>query len=214
MPAPTAAALPAGPRPLDRLQLSSWAVLRGASSPGALATGGTLGGSQGGARLLYNFDRRLAASVRTTSPLGGSSGAEIAAGLRVTPIPSLPIAFTAERRQSISPHGGGRSAFALFAEAGLYRQPMPWRFQMDFYAQAGVVGLRSRDYFADGALTLTRPVFGRVSAGLGVWGGRKPACTGSTPGRAFPSASATTSMPMPTGANASPEARSPAPARP
>ncbi len=162
------------PRPgLDRLQLTSWALLRGAPQPGALASGGTLGGSQAGARLTYAFNRWLAASVRTTSPFGGSRGVEVAAGVRVAPFRSIPVAFTAERRQSISPDGG-RSAFALFAEGGLYRQPMPLDFSLDAYVQAGVVGFNSRDLFADGAFAFTRPVWGRVSAGFGVWGGAQP----------------------------------------
>ena len=163
---------PAEPR-LDRLQMSSWALLRGAPSPGALASGGTLGGSQAGARLTYAVNRWIAASLRTTSPIGGTRGAEVAGGVRVTPLRSVPVSFTIERRQSISPHGG-RSAFAVFAEGGLYRQPMPWKFTLDAYVQGGLVGLKSRDYFVDGAFAFTRPVWGRVSAGFGVWGGAQP----------------------------------------
>ena len=159
---------------LDRLQFTSWALLRGAPGPDTLATGGTLGGSQAGARLTYAVNPWLAASLRSTSPVGGSRGAEVAAGVRLTPFRSIPIAITAERRQAISPHGGGRSAFALFVEGGLYRQPMPLNFDLDAYVQAGVVGLRSRDLFADGAFALTRPVWGRFSAGFGVWGGVQP----------------------------------------
>ena len=172
-PVPIASAPPAKPR-LDRLQMSSWALLRGAPGPGALASGGTLGGSQAGARLTYAFNPMIAASLRTSSPVGGSRGAEVAGGIRVTPFRSIPFAITAERRQAISPHGGGRSAFALFVEGGLYRQPMPLRFNLDAYVQAGVVGLHSRDYFADGAFAFTRPVWGRFSAGFGVWGGVQP----------------------------------------
>lgn len=164
---------PVQPR-FDRVQLSSWALLRGPSNAGALASGGTLGGSQAGARLNYNFNHWLAASLRTTTPMGGSSGAEAAAGIRFTPFRSIPVAITAERRQGFGHGGGGRSAFALFAEGGLYRRPMPWRFTLDAYVQAGIVGLRSRDYFADGAFALTRPVWGRVSAGFGMWGGAQP----------------------------------------
>lgn len=159
---------------LDRLQFTSWALLRGSPGPDTLASGGTLGGSQAGARLTYAVNRWLAASLRTTSPVGGSRGAEVAGGIRLTPFRSIPIAITAERRQAISPHGGGRSAFAVFVEGGLYRQPMPLNFDLDAYVQAGVVGLRSRDLFADGSFALTRPVWGRFSAGFGVWGGIQP----------------------------------------
>ena len=170
-PAPVLAARPPAEPRLDRVQLTSWALLRGAPSPGALASGGTLGGSQAGARLTYAFNRWVAASLRTTSPVGGTRGAEVAGGVRLTPLRSVPVAFTVERRQSISPYGGGRSAFAIFAEGGLYRQTMPWKFTLDAYVQGGLVGLKSRDYFVDGAFAFTRPIWGRVSAGFGLWGG-------------------------------------------
>ena len=167
---------PAAVKPrLDRLQLTAWALLRGAPAPGALASGGTLGGSQAGARLTYYVMPQLAASLRTTSPVGGGArGGEVAAGVRLVPFRSIPVALTAERRQAIGRYGGGRNAFALFLEGGVYQQSMPWGFDLDAYAQAGVVGARSRDLFADGALTLTRPVYGRFSAGVGVWGGMQP----------------------------------------
>lgn len=159
---------------LDRLQLSAWALLRGEPGPSALATGGTLGGSQAGARLIYNISPLLAASLRSSSSVGGARGGEIAAGVRITPFRTIPIALTAERRQAIGSTGGGRSAFAVFIEGGLYQRPMPMQFELDAYAQAGVVGARRRDLFLDGGLTLTRPLFGRFSAGLGMWGGVQP----------------------------------------
>ena len=31
-----------------------------------------------------------------------------------------------------------------------------------------------RDLFIDGAATVSRPLFGRISAGFGVWGGAQP----------------------------------------
>ena len=161
-------------RHLDRLQLSAWALYRGTPGTSSLASGGTLGGSQAGARLTYALDRRFAVSLRSSSPLGGSRGGEIAAGVRVTPFPSIPVAITAERRQAIGRFSTGRSDFALFAEGGVYQRPIGWNLMLDGYAQAGVVGLQERDFFADGGFTLSRPVFGRFSAGLGAWGGYQP----------------------------------------
>ncbi len=158
---------------LDRLQLSAWALLRGKPGPSSLATGGTLGGSQAGARLTYNYSRMLALSLRSTSAVG-SRGGELAAGVRFTPIRSIPVSLTAERRHAIGKLGGGRSAFALFLEGGVYQRPIAWGFDLDAYAQAGVVGMRSRDLFADGGFTLTRPVFKRYAAGFGMWGGVQP----------------------------------------
>ena len=166
------ASAPPVPARLDRLQLSSWALLRGRSSGSTLASGGTLGGSQAGARLTYAFDRRLAAQLRTASPVGGGRGAELALGARYQPLRSVPVWINAERRQSVGDYG--RSAFALFAEGGLYQRPLPWNFSLDAYLQGGIVGIGRRDLFVDGAVSATRPLFRNYSAGFGVWGGAQP----------------------------------------
>jgi hypothetical protein len=174
------AALPAPPAAIqpkfDKIQLMAWALLRGrqgiGTSPQSLASGGTLGGSQAGARLMYRFSPELAASLRTTLAVG-TSQSEVAAGIRVTPLRSLPFALTAERRQAIGRYGGGRSAFALFAEGGIYDQSLIG-FDIDGYGQAGVVGIRDREFFADGAFAFTRPLFRQLSGGFGVWGGVQP----------------------------------------
>ncbi|HEY1142594.1 MAG TPA: hypothetical protein VGE68_01030, partial [Sphingomicrobium sp.] len=78
------------------------------------------------------------------------------------------------RRQAIGKFSTGRNDFALFAEGGLYQRPLGWNLFLDGYAQAGVVGLREHDFFADGGFAVTRPVWGRFSAGLGAWGGYQP----------------------------------------
>jgi hypothetical protein len=138
-----------------------------------LDSGGQLGASQAGARLIYNFNRQLALAARVSSEVGRRGG-EVAAGVRVRPLVGLPVWLTAERRQRIGRFGGGRSDFALFAEAGLYQRPLPWRLSLDSYLQGGVVGVRSRDLFVDGAMTVTRPVYRNFSFGMGIWGGAQP----------------------------------------
>jgi hypothetical protein len=162
---------------LDRLQLTSWALLRsqqtGIAGSRSLASGGQLGASQAGARLVYNFNRQLALSARMSSEVGRRGG-EVAAGIRVRPLVAFPVWITAERRQRIGRFGGGRSDFALFAEAGLYQRPLPWRFSLDSYLQGGVVGVKSRDLFIDGALSVTRPVYRNFAFGFGIWGGAQP----------------------------------------
>jgi hypothetical protein len=172
-PIPGPAGAPPGAKRFDRLELTAWALLRGSPGPGALATGGTLGGSQVGARLTYKFTPSLAATLRSSSSVGGVRYAEVAAGLRYKPIASLPVAVTFERRMALN-EWGGRDAFALFAEGGLYQTPVFGLANLDFYAQGGVVGLKRRDLFFDGAATFTRPVWKNWSAGLGVWGGAQP----------------------------------------
>lgn len=161
---------------LDRVQVSAWALVRGTQAgivaPSSLASGGNLGGSQAGARLTYALNRQVAASFRTSSDLG-RRGFEVAGGVRVRPLVSVPVWITAERRQRVGQFGG-RNAFAVFAEGGLYQRPLPWQFSLDAYLQGGIVGLKSRDYFLDGALAVTRPVYKNFSAGFGVWGGAQP----------------------------------------
>jgi hypothetical protein len=162
---------------IDRLQLTAWALLRsqaaGVAGTRPLASGGSLGASQAGSRLTYNFTRQVAATLRTTSDVGRRGG-EVAVGARIQPVAGVPLWFNAERRQRVGRYGGGRSAFALFFEAGVYDRPMPLGFLLDSYLQGGVVGFHSRDGFVDGALTLTRPVYKNFSAGAGVWGGAQP----------------------------------------
>lgn len=160
---------------LDRWQVSAWALVRnqqGIVGPQSLASSGNLGGSQAGARLTYALNRQIAASFRTSSDLA-RRGFEVAAGARVQPLASIPVWITAERRQRVGQFGG-RNAFAVFAEGGLYQRPLPWDFGLDAYLQGGVVGARSRDLFIDGAFAMTRPVYKNISAGFGVWGGAQP----------------------------------------
>jgi len=162
---------------IDRLQLTMWAMLRsqqgGTAGTQSLASGGSLGASQAGSRLTYYFTRRIAASFRSSTEVGRRGG-EVAGGVRVQPVGGIPLWITGERRQRMGRFGGGRSAFALFFEAGVYDRPMPFRFLLDSYLEGGVVGARSRDKFIDGSLTLTRPVYKQFSAGFGVWGGAQP----------------------------------------
>ena len=171
----TAAAI--DPKKFDRIELTTWAMLRGqqglASSTTSLASGSTLGGSQAGARLAYRFTPQVAAVVRATSTVGRRGG-EVALGGRIQPVRGIPLWVTAERRQRLGRYGGGRNAFALFLEGGLWEQPLPMNFRLDAYLQGGVVGFSSRDGFIDGGVTATRPVYRNFSAGLGVWGGAQP----------------------------------------
>ena len=158
----------------DRLQLSTWAMLRATPGLPSLAGTGTLGGSQAGARLLYRFNPHLAASLRTSAPINSRRGGEAALGIRYQPFASIPVALTAERRKAFGQYGAGRDAFAAFVEGGLYGRSMPLGSSLDAYLQAGIVGAKSRDWFVDGQAAVTRPVWRNISAGFGVWGGAQP----------------------------------------
>lgn len=170
---PAAASLPpapSGPPKLDRLQLSSWALLRNGLGNSTLAQGGTLGGSQVGTRLTYKFTPQIAASLRFSSSAGGVRGAEAAAGVRWQPFRAIPVALNVERRQRLG-RFGGRSDFAAFAEGGLYQLPVGLGLDLDGYAQAGMVGIKNGDWFADGSLALTRSVWRNIAVGGGLWAG-------------------------------------------
>ena len=176
---------------LDRLSLTSWGFvrqqkpqiidLRNPTAPpveGApLATGGTLGGSQVGARVTWRFNPAFAANLRVSAPLRQGQrqiAGEAALGVSWQPLQSVPVRLMAERRKAIGAPDGGRDAFALLAEGGVYEKPLPWQFRLDGYAQTGIVGARTRDWFVDGGATVTRPFLGRYAFGAGVWGGAQP----------------------------------------
>ena len=149
--------------------------MRSRAGSDSLANAGMLGGSQAGARLLWKYDSHLAASVRASAPINSQRGAEGAVGVRYQPFTSWPVAFTLERRHAFRDYG--QSAFALFAEGGVYDRPMPWNLALDGYLQAGVVDFNNPDWFVDGQAAVTRPVWRSLSAGFGAWGGAQPGLT-------------------------------------
>ena len=157
---------------MDRISLSSWAVMRNEAGPDSLANSGMLGGSEAGARLIWRFSPKLAASFRTSAPINSQRGAEAALGVRYQPLQAWPVAFTVERRHGFKQYG--RNAFSLFAESGVYGTPLPWQSTLDGYLQAGIVDFNNPDWFVDGQLAVSRPVWRKLSAGFGAWGGAQP----------------------------------------
>jgi len=179
--------LPAAPPPsaaahsaTSRWAFFGWAFVRrgGADS---LAAGGMLGGSQVGARLRFRLNddaaRPLALSGRFYVPAGRARAAEAALGIEWKPVARLPVSLLAERRQALGKEG--RSAFSLTMIGGLDRVPVAGALRLDAYGQAGVVGARARDLFADGSARLSLPfgMAGRIEAGAGLWGAAQPGVT-------------------------------------
>jgi hypothetical protein len=160
---------PPGPG-TSRWSVSAWLLVRDEGRDRALAPGGTLGGSQAGARVTYGLGGGFSLSGRAYLPLRRPAGAELAAGLDWRPVAALPFNLLAERRQRLGREG--RSAFAVTLYGGASRALTP-RLRLDLYGQAGVVGLRSRDLFADGSLRLARRI-GPVELGAGAWGAAQP----------------------------------------
>lgn len=163
-------AAPLAPRGPGRWSLSAWVLVRGDGGSPALTPGGTLGGSQAGARITYGIGGGFSLSARAYLPLRQTSGAELAPGIDWRPVPSLPLHLLAERRQRVGREG--RNAFALTLYGGASRALTP-RIRLDAYGQAGLVGLDRRDLFADGALRVARRI-GPVELGAGAWGAAQP----------------------------------------
>ena len=163
---------------VDRWTLSAWGFVRPMSAPTPLGQG-LLGGSQAGARGAWRIDRRGQAEVyaRLVSSGRPGDGAEGAIGISLQPLRAVPVRLSVERREQIV-GGSGRSAMAAFASGGVSEVPLPLRLRLDGYAAAGVVGLRRRDLFAEGSVTVRRPVMriGPVDldAGVGAWGAVQP----------------------------------------
>jgi len=156
--------------PNFRWSLSGWLLVRREEGQAALAPGGTLGGSQAGARLSYALGGGVALSARAYLPLRPAAGAELGAGVDWRPIGALPLHLLAERRQRLGREG--RSAFALTFYGGTSHALTP-RLRLDLYGQAGIVGVNARNLFADGSLRLARRV-GPVELGGGAWGAAQP----------------------------------------
>ena len=166
------------PAPAARPRWSGYAYLfhRGDGGVGStLAPAGQIGGSQAAARLAYRIDDagRLAVAARVATPLRATAQAEAAVGIDLLPVAGLRLSI--ERRLALG--SGGRNALAAYAAGGVYRALTP-RIELDGYAQAGFVGARRRDPFADGALRVHRrsPVAPAADLRLGLagWGAAQP----------------------------------------
>ncbi len=143
-------------RQLGGWSLGSWLYLRDGSGrlPETIGAASQLGGSQAGLRLAYGFGDagRMRAYGRATIAIQRPQQREIAAGLAFAPIAHLPVDVAIEQRVAAGKEG--RTALAIMASGGVSEVALPAGFRLDAYVQAGVVGARRRDGFADGAIVV------------------------------------------------------------
>lgn len=170
--------IPAG---IDHWSLSAFAIYRPNSGPASLSPTSQLGGSQFGFRLQRSLvqpspNLTLSFNLRGSTPLKISSGKEAGIGLAIRRAGRIPIELIAERRVAFD--GGGRNAFAGLIATGFNDLPTVEGFNLNGYAQAGIVGLQRRDGFVDGSLRLDRKIASKgsfaVELGGGVWGAVQP----------------------------------------
>jgi len=145
-------------RPLANWALGGWLYLRdgSAGAPDAIAAGGQLGGSQAGLRIAYGFgdSGRLRAYGRATMAVRVPEQRELAFGAVFAPLPRLPIDIAVEQRVAVG--ADGRTALAAMVTGGVSDVALPAGFRLDSYVQAGIVGVRRRAGFADGAVVVDR----------------------------------------------------------
>jgi hypothetical protein len=91
------------------------------------------------------------------------------------PLRHVPLTVTIERRIGLD--RGGRDAFGMGVLGGFDRVVAP-KLRIDAYGQTGLVGLKRRDAYVDGALRAERELLGatrvRLGIGAGAWGGAQP----------------------------------------
>ena len=164
--------------------ISAYSIIRPASSGQALATNGQLGASQIGIRIqqpvAYIGARQVASlNVRVSAPIDQRPGREAGIGVAIRRSAVVPFELIAERRVALGE--GGRNAFAVIAVSGFDDLRVAPGLSLSGYAQAGMVGFRQRDGFADGAARVERTLFDRkrtaVRIGTGIWGAAQPGVT-------------------------------------
>ncbi|MDZ7895458.1 MAG: hypothetical protein U5M50_11175 [Sphingobium sp.] len=139
----------------SRWTVDGWLFLRDGHGD-ALSQGSTLGGSQAGLRIARALSETSAIYARISGAIDRPRQPELALGASWRPLAAMGWSLNAERRVALD--RDGRDGFAFFAAGGIGAQPIASDWQLDGYAQAGVVGLKRRDGFVDGRLSITRAV--------------------------------------------------------
>jgi hypothetical protein len=166
--------LPPLPSPLvKRLSGSAWALARTNGGAG-LANGGQLGGSQMGMRIFYTpGPKALALTARISAPLATNAGREASLGVALR---GKNLGVILEQRFALD--RGGRDAPSVTLYGGVSDVPLGKGLRLNGYAQAGVVGIKNPQAFADGAVsvetTLLQQERARLSAGIALSGGAQP----------------------------------------
>lgn len=140
--------------------LGGWLYLRNGAlrAPDGIAAASQLGSSQAGFRVAYGFGQTgsVRAYGRATLAVRRVEQRELAFGLAFAPVGHWPVDVAIEQR--IAAGSEGRTALAAMISGGVSDVALPHGFRLEAYGQAGVVGSRRRDGFADGAVVIDRRV--------------------------------------------------------
>lgn len=166
---PTPFAPPVPVRGPNRLSGTAWLLARGGT--GGTVSGGQLGASQGGIRIVYALGsrRRIALAARIATPLKGA-GREAALGLEWQPT-RLPVRLVAEQRVVLD---GGRGGPTLGVIGGYGPADIAPGIRLEAYGQAGAIARDGVEGFVDASARVTRSVGtvagARIDIGVGAWG--------------------------------------------
>ncbi|WP_194745501.1 hypothetical protein [Thermaurantiacus tibetensis] len=181
--APQASAWAADLRTLRRrLSFGVYALAREGAQGDAVAATPVLGSTQTGALAGWTLDplarRRVTAFARvaTGSDARGRldpETAEAAVGVRVDPLPRVPVHVAVERRIALGAFG--RNAWSARLAGGTARQvsALGRPVELSVYGEGGVVGFGPADLYGGGEATALAPLVSldriRLSAGVGGW---------------------------------------------
>lgn len=177
-PAPALPAVSAQPASVDRWHGSAWLLWRDGSATRADAiAAGRLGGSQAGVRIDFDLTphapSKATAYARASTALNRPASPEAALGLAWQPARTISISIAAERRIALGK--GARNANAVMAVGGFGPTPVAPSLEVEAYAQGGMVGFRSNDFFVDGKMSLLSPVgHSPLRIGASLSGGAQP----------------------------------------
>lgn len=152
-----------------RLTGSAWLLARGGAA--GTVSGGQLGASQAGLRLVYAVGerRRFALVARLATPLEGA-GREAALGVEWQPT-TLPIRLVAEHRFALDTGRGGPTLGVI---AGYGPADITPGLRLEAYGQAGAIVRGGVEGFVDASARVTHPLAriadARIDIGVGAWG--------------------------------------------
>ncbi len=169
----------ATPLPASRWRTDVWAFLRGSgeriiASPSAPSYGASQAGGVIAYRLLPESDRNPELYARGSKALIEQGEIEVAAGVRVAPVPAFPVRLHAELRATrFATETQVRPS--AYVTAGIEETDLIADIEVRAYGQAGYVGGRYATGFVDGHAVAQKPVAqlgpARIGIGVGVWGG-------------------------------------------
>lgn len=170
-----AAMIPPAAKRSNRFSGYGWVFWRGGGIGSSQLP--SLGGRQAGLRLDWQWHDIFAVLGRLVTTIGdapmGGHQREGVIGMAYLPFRDRRLEIAAERRISL---GGGRDAWQLRAAGGKEWAVKGWR--LEAYGQVGLTGLRRRDGFAEGQVSVRKPIIEsgniRLLLGSGAWGAAQP----------------------------------------